>query len=151
MLDNEIHEFNLRVKQFGGVLGTWSFYLAPPRSEAELLAAAADPMWSDLPVVVDAVSRHRSRAGIPTRAELARADLADAEMDATLSDIEDPEVKGRLAKCKLELAEALRAEAKWPEAIDQFRQAQETDPASLEAVRGYVLALLDAGQETSRN
>ena len=70
-------------------------------------------------------------------------------MDATLSDIEDLEVKGRLAKCRLELAEALRAEREWPEAIDQFRQAQETDPASLEAVRGYVLALLDAGQETS--
>ena len=67
LLDNEIHEFELRVKELGGVLGTWNFYLAPPRSESDLLAAAADPMWSDLPAVVDAVSRHKSRASTPTR------------------------------------------------------------------------------------
>ena len=149
LLDNEIHEFDLRVKDFGGVLGTWSFYLAPPRSESDLLAAAADPMWSDLPAVVDAVSRHKSRASTPTRTELARADLADAEMDATLADVEEREVKARLVKCRLELAEALRAERNWAAAIDQFRQAQETDPESIEAVRGYVLALLDTGQETA--
>ena len=149
LLDNKIHEFDLRVKDFGGVLGTWSFYLAPPRSESDLLAAAADPMWSDLPAVVDAVSRHKSRASTPTRTELARADLADAEMDATLADVEEREVKARLVKCRLELAEALRAERNWAAAIDQFRQAQETDPESIEAVRGYVLALLDTGQETA--
>jgi glycosyltransferase involved in cell wall biosynthesis len=152
LLDHDVHRLGLRVDALGGVLGPWSYLLAPQRSDAELLALAADPVWATLPAVLAAQRRQKKARKAPTAVELARAVLDDALAEAAEAPQrsaarKDDESQVVVLQARCNLGDAMRSVGHWADAVAEFRAALEIDAEHLKAITGLVRSLLDMGDE----
>jgi glycosyltransferase involved in cell wall biosynthesis len=144
ILNDEVHCCVLRVKTFGGEVGSWSFLFPHPAVETEgTTDGLVASVWATVPAAAINGAKHAREE--PTALELARLALADA-IDARTHGIDNDDV---LARLQCEVGNALLADGTPNAALEHFAAALAVDGSNIVAKAGEVRALLARGEEAA--